>query len=68
MSGIFLSGDAGGVAVWGVDVGANPQDGAVPWNFPTQGRATAHWEAAEETGGWYLGIPTIGVDNGRSRL
>ena len=46
----FLSGDAGGVVVWGEDVDANPQDGAGPWNFPTQGCATAHWEASGETG------------------
>ena len=27
----FLSGDAGGVIVWGGDVGANPRDRAGPW-------------------------------------
>ena len=31
VSGLFFSGGAGGVVVWGGDVGANPQDGAGPW-------------------------------------
>ena len=31
VSGIFLSGDAGGVIVQGGDVVANPQDGSGPW-------------------------------------
>ena len=26
----YLGGDTGGVVVWGVDVGTNPQDGAGP--------------------------------------
>ena len=37
-------------------------------NFTTQSRATAHREAAEETVGWELVIPTIGGGNGGSRL
>ena len=45
-------------------MGADPPDGAVPWKFPTQGRAMAHWEAAEEMGGWELVIPTFGGGNG----
>ena len=47
----FKSSDAGGVVVRGGDVGANPQDGAGPWQFPKQVRATDRREASEETGG-----------------
>ena len=49
-------------------MGTNPQDGAGPEYFPTQGRVTAHREGAEETGGWELGVPIIGGRNGGSRL
>ena len=31
VSGHFYSSDAGGVVVWGGDMGANPQVGAGPW-------------------------------------
>ena len=65
---MFLSGDAGSVVVSGGDMAANPQDRAVPWYFPTQGRASAHQEAAEETRVWELGIPTIGGGNGGIRI
>ena len=41
-------------------MGTNPQDGAGPEYFLTQGCATDHQETSEETGGWYLGIPLIG--------
>ena len=65
----FQGGDTGGVVVWGRDVGANPQDGAGPEKFPTQGRAAAHQEAAKgKGGGGDLGVPTIGGSNGGSRL
>ena len=51
--GTFLQiGGAGGVAVWGEDVGAHPSDGAGPGWLPAQGRVTSRREAAEETGGW----------------
>ena len=50
--GLFLSGDVGGVVVRGGDVGANPQDGAGHWYFPTQGRVAARREAAKEMGEW----------------
>ena len=46
----------------------NPQDGAGPWKFPTQVRATDHQEAENEMGGWELLIPTIGGGNGGSRI
>ena len=49
-------------------MGTDPHDGAGPEYFPTQGCATAHREAAEETGGRDLGIPIIGGGNGGSRL
>ena len=48
----FLSGGVGGVVVRGGDVGANPQDGAGHWYFPTQGRVAARREAAKEMGEW----------------
>ena len=51
MSGHFQGGDPGGVVVQGGDVGNDPQDGAGPEYFSTQGRATAHREASKETGG-----------------
>ena len=49
-------------------MGTDPQEGAGPEHFSTQGCATAHQEAAEETGGWELVIPPIGGGNGGSRL
>ena len=49
-------------------MGTDPQDGAGPEYFSTQVRATAHREAAEEMGGWELGIPLIGGGNGGSSL
>ena len=48
----FQGSDPGGVVVQGREVGTNPQDGAGPEYFSTQGRATAHLEAAKEAGGW----------------
>ena len=49
--GAFLQGgDTGGVVVRGGNVGTDPQYGAVPEYFPTQGHTTSHREAAEETG------------------
>ena len=49
-------------------MGNDPKDGAGPEYFSTQGRATSHQEASEETGGWDLVILLIGGGNGRSRL
>ena len=49
-------------------MGANPQYGAGPWWFPTQGRVTARREEAEETGGWESVITTIGGGNVGIRL
>ena len=65
---IFQVGNTGGVVVQGGDVGTNPQDGAGPKYFPTQGCATSHREASDETGGWDLGVPIIGGSNDGSRL
>ena len=48
----FQGGDPGGVVVQGGDVGNDPQDGAGPDYFSTQGHASANWETAKETGGW----------------
>ena len=56
---IFQGSDTGGVVVWGGDVGTNAQDGAGPENFSTQGRATAHQEAAKETGGGSSKNPSL---------
>ena len=67
--GTFLqSGGAGGAAVWGGDVGDHPEDGSVPGYFPAQGHVMAHQEAAEDTDGLELGLPTIAGGNGGSRL
>ena len=49
-------------------MGTNPQDGAGPDYFPTQGRVTAHHEAAKETGVWELGVTIIVGSNGGIRL
>ena len=51
----FQGGDPGGVVVWGGE-------------FSSQGCARAHQEAAEDTGGWELGILLIGGVNGGHRL
>ena len=64
----FQGGDPGGVVVWGRDVGTDPQDGVGPEYFSAQGCATAHREAAKETGGWELGISLIGGGNGGIRI
>ena len=64
----FQGGEPGGVVVWGGDEGTDPQDGAGPEYFSTQGRVTAHQEASEETEGWELVIPLIGGVNVGSRL
>ena len=36
--------------------------------FQQKGHATAHREAVEKAGGWKLGLPFAGGDNGRRRL
>ena len=41
-------------------MGAKPQDGAGPWKFPTQGRATAHWDVAKDTGDGNWEYPPLG--------
>ena len=64
----FQGGDTGGVVVRVGDVSTNPQDGSGPESFQTQGRAMAHREASGYTGGWELGVPTIGGSNGGSSL
>ena len=67
--GKFLqSGVAGGVTVRGGDLVAYPSDGAGHGYLPVQGRATSHWEVDAETGGWELGLPSIGGGNGGIRL
>ena len=64
----FQDGDTGSVVVWGGDVGTDPQEGAGPEYFSTQGCATAHWEEAEETGVRELGTTLIVGGNIGSRL
>ena len=49
-------------------MGTDPQDGAGPEYFSTQGRATAHQETTKETGGWELVIPLVVGGNGGSRI
>ena len=49
--GKFLQGGGTcGVVVQGRDVGSQPEDGAGPGQFPTQGRAEDYQEATVETG------------------
>ena len=48
---LLQGGSPDGVAVWGGDVGPDPQDGAVPDYLSAQDSATSHQEAEEETGG-----------------
>ena len=49
---------AGSVAFWVRDVGPDPPHGTVPGNFPTQGHAADHMEAAYDTGGEGMGLLT----------
>ena len=49
-------------------MGTDPLDGEGPEYFPTQGCATDHREASEETGGWELVITIIVGVNGGIRL
>ena len=56
------------VAIRGIDVSHDPQDGAGPEYLSAQGRIKAHQESSEVTWGWELGLSSAGGGNGRSGL
>ena len=56
---LLQGGMPAGVAVWGGDVGPDPQGGAGPEYLSEQGSATAHKDAEEEVGGWSWDYPPL---------
>ena len=61
---LFQGGSAGGSSIWIRDVGADPTHGTGPGKHLEQIHQADNGEAAKETVGWSIGVPTTGESNG----